>query len=339
MMKAIDDAVTDKHSVSCHYCGKTVTDLNKTRSAIREGLKSEGWHVAMSIAGMQSPTVDKRQFYREHPQLRGKTMDACPDCMNKEIDRALAEGSEQLRAKNPEMFTSFERVLKELEVGIRQRPVILGMRIHAALISVSVGLKSVDRTLERHVKDPVPKSYGTLAEELEKHGIAETGILVGSGYPFIEEGRRLIAAIRSRGGKIDYALKRHVPMEVDKAWPDLACEIITNGQAPEPVLWIFPDAPDQAEIEATVDWMEPNTGNNIRHNAIVGLNRMGAVRIYTPPLNTQFTEYLGLDPHFQRFGFACVYRSPEGKEYLYLKASWYEIPVVKTGNRYGYTEV
>jgi hypothetical protein len=74
---------TDKHTVQCRSCGKTVTDLTKLRSEIRKELKEQGWRVAVPKWHTRPFAVQLRakgQYYAKYPKDRRVTVDQCPTC-------------------------------------------------------------------------------------------------------------------------------------------------------------------------------------------------------------------------------------------------------------------
>jgi hypothetical protein len=76
---------TDKHTVQCRSCGKTVTDLTKLRSEIRKELKEQGWRVAVPKWATRPFGVQllaKGQYYAKYPKDKRVTVDQCPSCVD-----------------------------------------------------------------------------------------------------------------------------------------------------------------------------------------------------------------------------------------------------------------
>jgi len=78
-----------EHTVTCRDCGKSVTNISKLKSQIRQELRNEGWNVAIPIWALQSPAVTPERFYADHPELKRKTVDICAPCVQKGIQEGM----------------------------------------------------------------------------------------------------------------------------------------------------------------------------------------------------------------------------------------------------------
>lgn len=65
--------VTLRHTVTCYKGGAQVTDLTRTKTAIRNELMGHGWIVAIPMWATGLGT-------RDDPTIARKTVDYCPSC-------------------------------------------------------------------------------------------------------------------------------------------------------------------------------------------------------------------------------------------------------------------
>lgn len=74
--------ITLRHTVTCYGCGAQVTDLTRTKTAIRNELRGQGWAVAipMWLAGLGT---------RSDPAIARKPVDYCPSCVWKQKVEAM----------------------------------------------------------------------------------------------------------------------------------------------------------------------------------------------------------------------------------------------------------
>jgi hypothetical protein len=82
--------VTLRHTVTCYECGAQFTDLARTKTAIRNELRVQGWIVAIPMwsAGLGT---------RGDPTIARKTVDCCPSCGWKQKVEAMRKLEEYNR--------------------------------------------------------------------------------------------------------------------------------------------------------------------------------------------------------------------------------------------------
>jgi hypothetical protein len=82
--------ITLRHTVTCYECGAQVTDLTRTKTAIRNELRGQGWIVAIPMwaAGLGT---------RGDPTIARKTVDCCPSCGWKQKVEAMRKLEEYNR--------------------------------------------------------------------------------------------------------------------------------------------------------------------------------------------------------------------------------------------------
>jgi hypothetical protein len=81
---------TDKHTVQCRSCGKTVTDLTKPRSEIRKELKKQGWRVAVprwATRPFGAQLLANGEYNAKYPKDKRVTVDQCPTCADSSARR------------------------------------------------------------------------------------------------------------------------------------------------------------------------------------------------------------------------------------------------------------
>jgi hypothetical protein len=81
--------ITLRHTVTCYQCGAQITDLTRTKTAIRSGLKNSGWSVAI-------PMWSAGLGVRGDPAIARKTVDCCPTC----VRRGMSEAMQKLEEYN-----------------------------------------------------------------------------------------------------------------------------------------------------------------------------------------------------------------------------------------------
>ena len=91
-------------------------------------------------------------------------------------------------------------------------------------------------------------------------------------------------------------------------------------------------APTQKEIDDTTDlnWIEPRTAADVRHNTLGALRMMWALKIDqpAPPMEKAYTPWL--DNLLVEESPYCAYARPDGSFYLNLRDAWYLLPKSRT---------